>query len=152
MDIHKGFAGARRRERDGRIRSIMRSPVTTVSPGTSVRAAAALMRELDIGVLPVCENGRVVGLVTDRDIVVRWAPNAVGDISVSPLMTRGVETCRPDEPVAAAAHRMADLQIRRIVVVDEAGAPLGIVTLGDIANDASEEIAGQTLGEIVEVR
>lgn len=152
MDVEKRIGPARGHGPEARVGSIMRAPVTTIAPGTSVRAAAALMRELDIGVLPVCENGRPVGIVTDRDIAIRWVPDVVVDDSVGPLMTRGVETCRPDQTIVEVAYRMGDLQIRRIVVVDDSGAALGMVTLGDIANDASEEIAGQTLGEIVEAR
>ena len=67
-------------------------------------------------------------------------------------MTRDVATCRPEQTVREAAHRMGDLQIRRLVVVDDAGAVAGIMSLGDIANDADEELAGQTLGEVVETR
>ena len=131
---------------------IMRRPVTTVTPDTSVRAAAALMKELGIGVLPVCENGQPIGIVTDRDIVVRWVPTITVDCAIASLMTRDVVTCRADQTVKHAAHLLADLQIRRLVVVDDLGKIAGMITLGDIANDTSEELAGQTLGEIVEQR
>jgi CBS domain-containing protein len=67
-------------------------------------------------------------------------------------MTVDVATCRPDQTVASAAYKMADLQIRRLPVLDADGLLVGMLSLGDIANDASEEIAGQTLGEIVEAR
>lgn len=131
---------------------IMRQPVTVVTPDTSVRVAAALMSELCIGALPVCNDGVPLGIVTDRDIVVRWASKAAGDGTVEQIMTPNVVTCRDDQTIEQAAHLMADMQIRRLVVVDEFGKTAGIVTLGDIANDASEELAGQTLGEIVELR
>ncbi|SMX48859.1 CBS domain-containing protein [Maliponia aquimaris] len=129
---------------------IMRTPVTTITPDTSVRAAAALMAELDLGVLPVCVHGRPIGILTDRDIVIRWVPNAVADSSIGPIMTPGIVTCCADQTVEQAAYLMSDRRLRRLVVVDIAGKIVGIVTLGDIANDASEELAGQTLGEIVE--
>lgn len=131
---------------------VMHAPVTTVTPETSVRAAAALMAELDLGVLPVCEQGRPIGMLTDRDIVMRWIPNAVADSTVGPIMTPGVVTCRAEQTVQQVAHLMSDRQVRRIVVVDADGRIAGIVTLGDIARDASEELAGQTLGEIIEDR
>lgn len=131
---------------------IMRKPVTTITPDTSVQAAAALMTKLDIGALPVCDRGFPVGIVTDRDIVVRWASNAVADSPVAPIMTPNVVICRPEQTIEDAAHLMSDLRIRRLVVLDAADEIAGILTLGDIANDASEEIAGQTLGEIVETR
>lgn len=134
------------------VKSIMRRPVTTVGPAASVRAVAALMKECGIGVVVICEAEKVVGIVTDRDIVTRYLPNAVSDGPIAAIMTRDVATCRPEQTVREAAHRMGDLQIRRLVVVDDAGAVAGIMSLGDIANDADEELAGQTLGEVVETR
>ncbi len=131
---------------------VMRAPVTTITADTSVRAAAALMAELDLGVLPVCDKGRPIGMLSDRDIVIRWIPNAVADSSIRPIMTPLVVTCRPDQTVEQVAFLMADRQIRRIVVVDGSGKIAGILTLGDIARDVSEVLAGQTLGEIVELR
>lgn len=134
------------------VKSIMRHPVTIVGPAASVRAVAALMKECDIGAVVVCEAEQVVGIVTDRDIVTRYLPNAVSDGPIAAIMTCDVATCRPEQTVREAAHRMGDLQIRRLVVVDDAGAVAGIMSLGDIANDADEELAGQTLGEVVETR
>lgn len=134
------------------VKSIMRCPVTTVGPATSVRAVAALMKECDIGAIVICESGQITGIVTDRDIVTRWFPNVPSDEPIAAVMTRDVITCRPDQTVREAAHRMGNLQIRRLVVVDDTGAVAGMVTLGDIANDADEELAGQTLGEVVETR
>lgn len=131
---------------------IMRKPVTTITLETSVQAAAALMGKLDIGVLPICDNGRPVGIVTDRDIVVRWASNAVADTPIAPIMTPNVLTCRLDQTIEQAAYLMSDKQIRRLVVLDASDAIVGIVTLGDIANDANEVLAGETMGEIVEKR
>lgn len=131
---------------------IMRKPVAIITPQTSVQTAAALMSNLNTGALPVCENGRPVGIITDRDIVVRWATTAGADCRIAPFMTPGVVTCRADQTVEQAAYLMSDLRIRRLVVLDAQGEIVGIVTLGDIANDASEELAGQTLGEIVEER
>lgn len=131
---------------------IMRTPVTIITPQTSVRTAAALMANLNLGALPVCDNGRPVGIVTDRDIVLRWAAKALADSPVGPIMTPRVATCHVGQTIAQAAYLMSDLQIRRLVVLDAAGEIVGMLTLGDIANDASEELAGQTLGEIVETR
>ncbi|MEB8386987.1 CBS domain-containing protein [Rhodobacteraceae bacterium KMM 6894] len=131
---------------------IMRSPVTTVTPDTPVQVAAGLMGALGIGALPVCAEGQLIGIVTDRDIVVRWFSCASVDGPVRQIMTGDVVTCRADQTIASAAWKMADLQIRRLPVLDADGALVGMLSLGDIANDASEEIAGQALGEIVELR
>ncbi len=131
---------------------IMRKPVTVITPDTPVQAAAVLMANLEVGALPVCEEGHPVGIVTDRDIVVRWAIKPACDIPIGQIMTPRVATCLADQSIEQAAYKMSDLQIRRLVVLDGVGDIVGIVTLGDIANDACEELAGQTLGEIVELR
>lgn len=131
---------------------IMRKPVAIITPDTSVQTAAALMANLNTGVLPVCDGGRPVGIITDRDIVVKWATKPVSDSRVAPIMTPSVVTCRADQTVEQAAYLMSDLRIRRLVVLDADDEVVGIVTLGDIASDASEELAGQTLGEIVDAR
>ncbi|MCX7568231.1 CBS domain-containing protein [Sulfitobacter sp. F26169L] len=130
----------------------MRTPVTVISPETPVRAAAALMAELGLGALPVCESDKLVGILTDRDIVVRWASRISDDSPVAPIMSRNVVTCQIGQLVEHAAYLMSDMQIRRLVVLDEAELVVGIITVGDIANDACETLAGQTLGEIVELR
>lgn len=134
------------------VKRVMRTPIMTVTPDTTVRAAAALMAELGLGVLPVCANGRPIGIVTDRDIVTRWVSTADADSDIGQIMTPEIVTCRAEQTVEQAAYLMSDNQIRRLVVVGNSGEIAGIITLGDIANDASEELAGQTLGEIVEER
>lgn len=131
---------------------IMREPVAIITPQTTVPAAAALMARRNVGALLVCDGGRPEGILTDRDIVLRWVARARDGDCVAPIMSRGVVTCRADQSVEDAAHLMGDLQIRRLAVLDAGGHVVGILTLGDIANDASEELAGQTLGEIVETR
>ncbi|QYX58674.1 CBS domain-containing protein [Roseovarius sp. SCSIO 43702] len=134
------------------VNRIMRKPVTVITPDTPVQAAAALMAKLEVGALPICENGRLVGIVTDRDIVVRWAMKVVCDRPVSEIMTPRVATCLADQTVEQAAYLMSDLQVRRLVVLNGEEEVVGMLTVGDIANDVSEELAGQTLGEIVEAR
>lgn len=132
---------------------IMRKPVRTITPQTSVQAAAALMDQFNIGALPiVSDQGLLVGILTDRDIAIRWALRASGDGAVISIAAQNVVTCRPDQTIQEAAYIMSDNQIRRLVVVDDAQRIAGILTLGDIANDADELLAGQTLGEIVEER
>lgn len=136
------------------VNQIMQSNVATVTPETSARSAAALMAAGDVGMLPVCENGQPVGVVTDRDIVLRVIPRIGGstDIAVGEIMSHPVLECRMDDSIEHIAGVMGDQQIRRLVVRDDNGALVGVVSLGDIARDASEVIAGEILGEIVEVR
>ncbi len=133
---------------------IMQRRVTVITPSTSVRAAAALMADRDIGMLPVCDAGRPVGIVTDRDLVVRLL-SCVGPVADRParaVMSAPVLTCRAEDDAIAATRLMGEHQIRRLIVCDEAGRLIGVVTLGDIARDVSEELAGQALGETVEWR
>ncbi|WP_324754218.1 CBS domain-containing protein [Roseovarius sp. Pro17] len=132
----------------------MRTRVTTIGPNTSVRAAAALMGDRDIGMLPVCLRGKPIGIVTDRDLVIRLLSNLgpVSDVPVRKIMTRPVMVCRADCDIVQAARLMGEWQIRRLMVCDEGGRLVGVISLGDIARDASEELAGQALGETVECR
>jgi len=110
------------------------------------------MRELDVGAFAVCENDKPVGIVTDRDLAIRWIPTVTEDSPLEHVMTPNVATCRANDTVENAAYCMSDLQIRRLVVVDENGKFAGMLSLDDIARDESEELAGQTLGEVVEER
>ncbi|WP_281858647.1 CBS domain-containing protein [Litoreibacter halocynthiae] len=136
------------------VSKIMQTRVSVVSPNTSVRAAAALMLDRDIGMLPVCKDHIPVGIVTDRDLVMRLLSDAEPGLEqpVSAVMTSHVLSCRADQDVVAVARVMGDAQVRRLVVCDCIGRLVGVVSLGDIARDASEELAGQALGEIVECR
>jgi CBS domain-containing protein len=112
--------------------------VISVSPQTSIEEAACLMRDHDIGALPVVDRERLVGIVTDRDMVVRGiAERRDGWLSrVSDVMTRKVYTCQPEDGAHVAAMLMATHQIRRVALVDRAGRLCGLVTLTDlIRND-----------------
>ena len=136
------------------VHQIMQTRVTAIGPNTSVRAAAALMADRDVGVLPVCLRGKPIGIVTDRDLVIRLLSNLgpIADLPVRKIMTRPVMTCRADCDIVQAARLMGEQQIRRLMVCDEGGCLVGVISLGDIARDASEELAGQALGEMVECR
>lgn len=139
-------------ESDVLVSRLMRKPVTVIDPDTTVRSAAALMRALDMGALPICKDMHPVGIVTDRDIVTRWVSRKASDAPISEIMTHSVIACQADQSVECAAHIMADAQVRRLVVVDHSSRVVGMISLGDIANDADEILAGQTLGEIIEMR
>lgn len=136
------------------VQDIMQVEITTISPDTSVRAAAALMQALDVGILPICEDGRPIGVVTDRDIVIRLIPKAGldADLPVSRIMSQPVLTCRADDCIRTVAAIMGDRQVRRLIALDDDGRIVGIVTVGDIARDADEALAGEILGEVVEFR
>ena len=130
----------------------MREPVM-VSVDDSVAAAAALMREHDIGSLPVMNGTRIVGMITDRDIAIRHlAATASDGAMVQNIMAGEPVTCPDTASVEHAAALMGDNQVRRLPVLDRAGRLVGIVSVDDIAENYSEHLAGETLGEIVEYR
>jgi CBS domain-containing protein len=136
-----------------KIRDVMTPDAVAAHPETTLMAAAELMRLLNVGSLPVVEDERVVGIVTDRDIVVRGL--ALGfnprSASVADVMTRNVLTCSVDENVEDVAQQMRDLQVRRLLVVDERERLLGIVSLGDLAMEMEDQaLAGRVLEGISE--
>jgi len=137
-----------------RVSRIMSRSVITAAPETTIREAAALMGRHGIGALPILEAGRPTGIVTDRDIVTRILADGgtVGETPLGEVASPAPRSCVADQDVAEAAARMGDYQIRRILVLDGSGTLVGILSLGDIAENASEELAGQALGEIVETR
>ena len=127
----------------------MTAQVVTARPSSTVAEVARLMAEIESGAVPVVDDGKVVGLITDRDIVVRVvAKGGSADSAVREVMTEGAETCRESDNLADAAAAMASRQIRRLVVLNEAGALAGILSLGDIAVDYGAKVVGQTLEEI----
>jgi CBS domain-containing protein len=136
-----------------KLKEIMSHNVEAVSTESTLMAAANTMARLDIGFVPVLDGGQVVGVVTDRDIIVRAVaegrdPNTT---SVGDVMTKGLETLSPEEEVEQAAKIMKDKQIRRIVVQGDDGAYLGVVSLGDLAGRGHEsELAGKTLEKVCE--
>jgi CBS domain-containing protein len=136
-----------------KIRDVMTPDAVAAHPGTTLMAAAEMMRLLNVGSLPIIEGERIVGIVTDRDIVVRGL--ALGfdprGATVSDVMTRNVVTCSVDDDVDEVARQMRDLQVRRLLVVDEQERLIGIVSLGDLAMEMEDqELAGRVLEGISE--
>ncbi|MEQ9257646.1 MAG: CBS domain-containing protein [Roseovarius sp.] len=136
------------------VSQIMSRAVVSIAPDATVREAAEVLRRHDIGVLPVVEKDRAVGIVTDRDIVLNILPDATQAIDrpVHEAMSPRPVCCRKDQSVADAAALMGDEQIERLLVVDGQGRLVGVLSVGDIAVNASEELAGQAVGEICEDR
>jgi CBS domain-containing protein len=125
--------------------------VSTATPATPVRDVAKTMARVESGAVPVVDDGKVVGLVTDRDIVLRVVAEGRGlDTPVRDVMTEGVETCREDDNVADATGKMSSKQIRRLVVLSDTGRLAGILSLGDVAVDYGAKAVGKTLSDISE--
>ena len=114
---------------------IMIRKLSVVSPDDSVESAAMLMARVNAGILPVVSGGRVVGLVTDRDIVVRAvaAGKPVATCPVDDVMTEEVHYCLEDDTVEDVAKRMGELGVRRMPVFSRDNTPIGIISLDDVA-------------------
>ncbi|HEX9960188.1 MAG TPA: CBS domain-containing protein [Pyrinomonadaceae bacterium] len=133
-----------------RCREIMTRNVTTATREMSLQAVAALMRDGDMGSLPVVENGKLVGIVTDRDIVIRAvaegrdARAAIGDV-----MTTEIFAVRAEDFVFEAIRLMGDKQVRRVPVINESGELVGIIAIADVALETEDEREiAETLEEI----
>lgn len=132
------------------IQDVMTADVSFVRPDTPILEIARKMREDDIGSTPVVENDRLVGMVTDRDIVVRAIADG-GDLSAMTArdaMSPGVLYCFADETVEAVLENMGDQQIRRLPVVNREKRLVGIVSLGDLALSGKRRAAGEALKDI----
>ena len=132
-----------------KVSEAMTAQVVTAKPTDSIKAVARIMKQVDTGAVPISEDGKVVGLITDRDIVLRVVAEG-GDLSspVSGAMSDHVQSCKEDDNLADAAGQMASHQLRRLIVTDEAGKLTGILSLGDIAADYGNKVVGHTLEEI----
>ena len=121
------------------VETCMSNDVQIASLTQSIRDAARMMKEIDAGFLPVGENDRLVGTVTDRDIAVRGVAEGKGpDTPVRDVMSEGVLFCFEDEELDAVSTKMGVLQVRRLPVLNRAKRLVGIISLGDIsrADDA----------------
>ena len=117
------------------VREIMTEGAETITPTAQVRDAARLMRARNVGALPVGENDRLVGVVTDRDIVIRAVAEgrSESETSVRDIMSDGICYCFDDDDIERAAELMAEHQIRRLPVVNREKRLVGIVALADLA-------------------
>lgn len=133
------------------VSEVMTAQVATATPRTTIREVARTMAQVESGAVPVVDDGKVVGLITDRDIVLRVVAEGKGlDTPVSEVMTEGVETCAEGDNVADATGKMGSKQIRRLVVLNESGKLAGILSLGDVALDYGAKAVGKTLSDISE--
>ncbi len=136
-----------------KVREVMTRGVEVVHPQSGLPAAAMAMRKLDVGSLPVVKEGRLEGILTDRDIAVR-AVAENRDLTtalVDDVMSRDLATVQEDDDVQAAARLMANRQVRRLPVLDGDGKLTGILAMADLAVDRqTQQVAGQALEGISE--
>ena len=136
-----------------RIGDVMTRQPRVIQPDATVADAAAMMRRLDVGALPVCDGTRLIGMLTDRDITIRSTADG-RDPHLTPVrdvMSPGVAWATEDDPVEQAARIMREHRIRRLPIVDERHSLVGMVSLGDLAVDVGDDdLSGDTLERISE--
>jgi CBS domain-containing protein len=133
------------------VREVMTTNVDVCTPLDNVYEVATKMKDLNVGAIPIVENNQLVGMITDRDLVVRGiAEKHAGSNPVTNVMSDNLVTITPEASVEEAAHLMAQHQVRRLPVVEH-GQLIGILALGDLAvNQMSDDSAGDALSDISE--
>lgn len=133
-----------------KVKDLMTKNVEFVMPDATISEVAQIMEQSDVGIVPVCdEEKRLVGVITDRDIVIRNVAKNRGDIKVEEIMSKRITTASPNEDIYNISKKMAKHRIRRIPIVEENNVLVGVVSIGDIATktDYNTEIA-EALSEI----
>jgi CBS domain-containing protein len=131
------------------VSQLMTRDVEVVSPGQTLEHAAKIMAALDAGVLPVGDNDKLVGMITDRDIAIRGVAEGKGpDAKIADVMSREVKYCFEDDPIDEVTRNMGDIKVRRLPVLNREKRLVGILSLGDVAFERSGKGTGETLGRI----
>jgi CBS domain-containing protein len=131
------------------LKDVMTNHVEAIPPSASLQEAAEKMKSLDVGALPVCQNDKLIGMLTDRDIAIRAVADGLDprQTPVADAMTRDVIFCFDDEDVDKAAKLMEERQIRRLIVMDHDKHAVGILSLGDLATRSRDD---SRKGEVLE--
>jgi CBS domain-containing protein len=133
------------------VREAMSDDVRIANPNQTIRDAATLMAKIDAGILPVGDNDRLVGMISDRDIAVRAIALGKGpDTLVRDVMSQDVKYCFEEDDINDVAQNMADIKVRRLPVLNESKRLVGIVSLGDLALTDGPANAGEALCGISE--
>ncbi len=133
------------------VKDAMHKGVDWVDPATPVAELARLMREHDVGAIPIGENDRLIGMVTDRDIVCKGVADEKFDArraTARDVMTPGIHCCREDDDLAKAVRHMEELKIRRLPVINKNKRMVGILSLGDLSNSASRDLLTEWMKSI----
>jgi len=131
------------------LQSVMTTDVKSLPPSASVFEAAKVMKELNVGAVPICDGRRLIGMLTDRDIVVRQvAEQRDTSEQVQTIMSGQVDYCYEDQDADEAVHIMQDRQIRRLPIVNKDKELIGIVSLGDLAVKSDTGASAEALEQI----
>ena len=129
-----------------KVDAAMTREVRLVKPDQTIREAAQLMGEIDAGAIPVTENDRLVGMITDRDIAVR----AVAQGKSQDVMSTGILYCFDDQELDEVARNMGKNQVRRLPVINKDKRLVGILALGDLASNEDAKAVGRTVSQVSE--
>jgi len=131
------------------VKEAMTAEVKVATPSQSLTDAASLMKQEDVGSVPVVDGERLVGVLTDRDIVVRGIADGSDprSVQVGDIASRDVVTVRPDDDLDEALRLMGQHQVRRLPVVDD-GQLVGVLAQADVAHEAKDKVVGQVVEEI----
>jgi CBS domain-containing protein len=134
-----------------KIREIMTANVECVSPEADLVELANKMKTLDVGFIPICEGDRLVGTVTDRDIVLRGLASGrdVNSCVARDIMTQDVYYCFEEDNVKDVAEKMRDKEVRRMLILNESKRLVGVVSIGDISK-VEEKVTGKVLHDITD--
>jgi CBS domain-containing protein len=134
-----------------KVSEVMTRGVRVASPDDSLKQAAMAMAELDAGILPVGENDRLVGMITDRDIAIKGVAHGKGPkAKVRAAMTADVKYCYEDQEVGEVIENMGDIQVRRLPVLDRDKRLVGMLSLGDVAKSADRIGVARALSDIAQ--
>ena len=134
-----------------KVKDVMHKGVDWVSPDTPVTELAKLMRDHDVGAIPIGENDRLVGMVTDRDIVCKGLAHDSFDVrqaTAREVMTATIHCCREDDDLAKAVRHMEELKVRRLPVINKSKRMVGILSLGDVSQSAPGDLLSECVKSV----
>lgn len=134
------------------VQEAMTSSPTAITPDTTVQEAARLMKSEDVGALPIVEEGRLTGVITDRDLAIRGVAQGLAtETPVRELASKDVVTIDPEQSLEEAARLMAEHQVRRLPVVEEDGRLVGMLAQADVAKAGQDTLTGDVVQKISQV-
>lgn len=130
-----------------KVKEAMHKDAKWVSPDTPISRIAKMMKDLDVGALPVGKDDRLVGMVTDRDIICRAFADSADPsrLTAGEVMTKGIVYCKADEDIEDALRLMESKQIRRLPVIDDNKRMVGMLSLGDVSHAVARTLSGEVL-------
>jgi CBS domain-containing protein len=144
-------AEAQERRLAMKVKDVMHKGVDWVSPDTPVTELAKLMQGHDIGCIPIGEDDRLIGMVTDRDIICKGLASDSFDTrrtTARDVMTQGIHCCREDDDLAKAVHHMETLKVRRLPVINKSKRMVGMISLGDVSHSAPGDLLSECVKSV----